>query len=455
MRLAIFSPLPPVASGIADYTADLVRLLATRHEVHAFAASADELTAEALQGCATVSSAHDFPWRQHRTPFDLIVYQMGNAWCHDFMWPYLFRYPGLVVLHDGQLHHARAWSLLRRHRTSEDRAELLFNHPGLPPEAADPAIAGMPGLLYYLWPMLRSVIAASRAVAVHNRRLADDLRREHPGAAVDAIRMGVPGPVATRPEIAAVRARHGVAADAIVVMAFGGITPEKRLGPLMRAASVARRSEPRLRLLFVGSPPSGYDVEADAAAAGVADILTLTGRVAERDIAAYLGAADIVTCLRWPSARETSASWLRALAAGRPTLVTELAQQVDVPTLDPRSWTTRHVQPTLGAVAPVAVGIDVMDEEHSLRLALKRLVTDAALRCALGAEARRAWQDDHTLDVMRADYERVLARASQLPLPSPDLPAHLRVDGLEGARETLAPFGLSLTDVFGDVAPRN
>ncbi len=61
-----------------------------------------------------VRSAHDFVWARVRTPYDLVVYQMGNAWCHDYMWPYLFKWPGLVVLHDAHLHHARAWSLLRR-----------------------------------------------------------------------------------------------------------------------------------------------------------------------------------------------------------------------------------------------------------------------------------------------------------------------------------------------------
>ena len=51
------------------------------------------------------------------------------------MWPYLFRYPGLVVLHDAHLHHARAWSLLRRKRHEAYRAEFEFNHPEAPPGA--------------------------------------------------------------------------------------------------------------------------------------------------------------------------------------------------------------------------------------------------------------------------------------------------------------------------------
>ena len=51
--------------------------------------------------------AHDFVWKQQRAPYDLIVYQLGNAPWHDYMWAYLAAFPGLVVLHDGRLHHAR------------------------------------------------------------------------------------------------------------------------------------------------------------------------------------------------------------------------------------------------------------------------------------------------------------------------------------------------------------
>ncbi len=134
-----------------------------------------------------------------------------------------------------------------------------------------------------------------------------------------------------------------------------------------------------------------FDALAAARALGVDDVVTFAGYVEAEELPAYLAASDVVLSLRWPSARETSASWLRAIAAGRPTVVTDLAQQADLPTLDPRSWTVVHAQPTLAAREPVAVSIDILDEAHSLTLALKRLTTDAALRARLGAAARAHW----------------------------------------------------------------
>jgi glycosyltransferase involved in cell wall biosynthesis len=180
----------------------------------------------------------------------------------------------------------------------------------------------------------------------------------------------------------------------------------------------------------------------------LADAVICTGYVQDKDVAAYLGAADIVSCLRWPSARETSASWLRAIAAGRPTIVTDLAQQTDVPTLDPRSWTVLDAAPEKTVRSPIAVSIDVLDEDHSLTLALKRLIGDRTLRTRLGAAAAAHWRATHTVEHMAEDYERLLSA----PIPSglatgqaSELPPHLRRDGLEHARSLLASFSDQIT----------
>src|SRR5437667_430192 len=52
MRIAWFSPLPPIRSGIATYTPEIVPRLASAHAIDLF----DEGT------------AHDFVWKARRTP---------------------------------------------------------------------------------------------------------------------------------------------------------------------------------------------------------------------------------------------------------------------------------------------------------------------------------------------------------------------------------------------------
>ena len=185
-------------------------------------------------------SAHDFIWKNRERPYDLVVYQLGNAPCHDYMWAYLTRFPGLVVLHDGQLHHARGRMLLQQWRPRQDdyRREFWFNHPDANPDLAELGAVGLLGSLTYLWPMLRIVVESSRRVLVHNEWLAEQIREAHPEATVDVVEMGVPEPASRPGARQQIRARHGIAEDAVVFTAFGKVTPEKRVREAMRALAL-------------------------------------------------------------------------------------------------------------------------------------------------------------------------------------------------------------------------
>ena len=121
MRIAWFSPFPPVRTGIAGRSAELVASLEARgYSVDRYPEAA----------------AHDFPWRHRQHPYDLVIYQFGNSSHHDYEWPYALRYPGLVVLHDTRLHHARAALLLREKRVADYRAEFAWSEPDVSPDAA-------------------------------------------------------------------------------------------------------------------------------------------------------------------------------------------------------------------------------------------------------------------------------------------------------------------------------
>jgi glycosyltransferase involved in cell wall biosynthesis len=428
MRLAWFSPLPPSTSGIAAYSAELLPLLRQRgFEIETF----------------TENNAHDFVWTRRRHPFDLTVYQLGNAACHDFMWAYLFRYPGLVVLHDIQLHQARALFLTKRWqpRLDDYAAEVRANHPDAPADLPYLVIARMGDRMYQHWPMVRLVIERAAMTLVHNTWVAADLRAAFPTADVHAMAMGVPEPRPT-PALSplAVRRRHHVPEDAFLIAAFGGLTPEKRLPQVIRAIAASGDRHARTRLMLVGNPAAHYDVKADAAAAGLADRIVTTGFVDDEELPSYLLAADVCACLRWPTNRETSASWLRCLAAGRPTLITELAHLGDVPSLDPRGW--RVVDTAAARREPITVCIDPLDEEHSLQLALDRLAGDRALRTRLGTAAHAWWQAHHRLDSMADAYAALLPAAAAAPAGSPALPRHLLDDGGTVAQTLTEDYGV-------------
>ena len=231
---------------------------------------------------------------------------------------------------------------------------------------------------------------------------------------------------------------HGIPEGAVVVGAVGGVTPEKRLPELLAAMATLGDRQPPLHLLVVGAPAAHYDVAADAAARGLEGRVHVTGFVDDTELGAYLAAIDICACLRWPSNGETSASWWRAMAAGRATIITDLVHQPELPVVDPRGW--RTLGPA--GAAPVAVAIPILDEHRTLVETLDVLGRSAVTRREIGDEARRYWTAHHTLDLMAEAYVALLPRAAARTAPAVDLPAHLRKNGDEHLTALLAPFGV-------------
>jgi glycosyltransferase involved in cell wall biosynthesis len=464
MRLAWFSPMPPVPSGVAACSAELVAALGRRHQIDVYR---DEGPLASAPG---TDSAHDFVWRHRLRPYDLTVYQVGNSSHHDYVWPYLFRYPGLTVLHDAHLHHARAAALLRTKRPADYRVEFAVNHPDANRDLAELAVAGFDNHLYYSWPMTRLVIQASRLTAVHTEPMARALEAEIAGAPVASLRLAH-GTLVTEAQARESRERvrqlHRIPGDSIVFGVIGGLTPEKRIPQILDAIHAILPYAPTTHLLLVGGPATHYEVRGDVRHRGLEGRTTITGYIdSDDELTAHLAACDVSLNLRWPTAREMSGPWLRALAAGRPTIITDLAHLADVPSLDPRTWKANSIatgdsrlatrpdpsnrEPPAAnrdATEPICVAIDILDEDHSLRLAMRRLASDPALRASLGAAGQRYWEREHSMPRMLEDYERILADAAARPAPQVTLPAHLVTDGDGLLKRILKDFSI-VTDLF-------
>lgn len=451
MHLAFFTPWPPQRSGIAGRSAEIVPLLAARGygvDVCVDAARVpvaprppDDLVAP---GDVRVRSAHDFIWRQHRRPYDLVVYQVGNSELHDFIWPYLYRWPGLAILHDARLHHARGRALLAAKRPDAYRAEFAWAHPDVSSDAAELGVLGLGGAYLYGWPMTRGVLATSRLVVTHSPGAVPDLEAAADGTPIVSVPLGEGRDEPwTGEERQTARRSLGLPSDAVVFGVFGGLTAEKRVPQFLRALAQVRDRLPQVRALLAGSPTTDVDVPRLVADLDLAGAVTMTGSLEDDAFDAAIAAVDVSINLRWPSALETSGPWLRALAAGRPTVIVDLPHQTDVPALDPRGWYLHRPAPAgLTESDAVSVAVDILDEAHSLRLALQRLAADAALRATLGRNARTYWASRHRVAQMLDGLDAAIRRAATLPDPRPVLPVPLLSDPLAHAR--------ALTDAFGD-----
>jgi glycosyltransferase involved in cell wall biosynthesis len=415
VRVAFVSPLPPSATGIADYAADVIDALRGRFALEAF--HAQDTVDEGRLG-VPVHPAASLAERHRARPFDAVVHQMGNGDAHAFLYDLLPRVPGLLVLHDLVLHHARARAFLdapavrayaaaphdaalrdaARAPLEAYGAELAYAYPAQAERLRAAQLGTVGDLLPYAYPLFRLPVEASRAVAVHNRFMADAVRAEVPGAVVSEVAMPIAVTEAAPGRVRELRARLGLAEDALVVGAFGLMTREKRLDTTLRAVARVRAALPRVRVLLVGPVPDRRALDAAIDARGLRGIALVAGRVPLEQLPDHVAAADVVVHLRYPTARETSAALLRALAQGRPTVVSDLENLSDLPD---------------GAV----VRADVADEEGEVTRALLRLAESPALRARLGAAARAHVASAHSPERCSETYAAAIERTARLPLP--------------------------------------
>jgi glycosyltransferase involved in cell wall biosynthesis len=416
-RIAFVSPLPPAPTGIADYSADVLAALSPGHQIDAFHAQ-ERVDSGRLPATVAVHPAAALVERHRQRPYDAVIYQMGNGPEHDFLYELLPRLPGLLVLHDLVLHHARARMFLdsaavrayaaapadrarqaaARPALDAYRAELAYAYPRQAERLFESQLGTVGTLLPYAYPLFRLAVEASRLTAVHNEFMAEAVRAEVPGAAAVRVAMPITAPAVAAGTVSLLRERLGLAPGDFVVGSFGLLTPEKQIETVARAVARAAVHVPQLRFLLVGPVPDPGALPARLEGLGVAGRAVVTGRVAFGELATHMEAADVAVHLRYPTARETSAALLRLLAQGRPVIVSDLEHLADIPD-------------------DAVMRADVCDEEGAVTRALLSLAARPEARARLGQRAREFARTDHAPARCRADYEAALARAAALPEP--------------------------------------
>lgn len=416
-RLAFLSPLPPAPTGIADYTADVLALLAGRHEVDVFHAQ-EAVDHDRLPRACGVRRVEELAARRRERPYDLCVYQMGNGPGHAFLYEPLARVPGLLVLHDLVLHHSRARMFLDApevrayardpssaalraaalERIAPYRDEITYSYPAQAERLVETQLATVGDLLPYAYPLFRIPVEASRATAVHNECVAEAIRAEAPGAEVVRVPMPIEAAPVAPETVTAVRARYGLSPGDLVVGSFGLLTREKQIATVARAVARAAEALPRIRLLLVGSVANPDRLSLELQALGVGGRTILTGRIPFSELPAHMEAADLVVHLRYPTARETSAALLRVLAQGRPTVMSDLENLAEVP-------------------EDAVVRADVRDEEGDVTRAILRLAARPDERLRLGRSAAAFVRREHSPARCLAGYETAIETALRAPDP--------------------------------------
>ena len=307
MRVAFFSPLPPARSGIADYSEALIQSLEPLVELEVF-------------------SGPDQVYDPAR--FDIALYHVGNNAHHAFVYEAALRHPGVVVMHESNLHHLMAdltikrgdWDAYLRECEFEGGEGALAFAGRVRKLEVGPDYAGVP--------MTKRILAAARGVVVHSRYMREEMRAAGFSGPTAVIPHGAWIPQADRNGF-----RHKLGLDEItpLVGIFGYLKPYKRIAESLRAFRRLLRLVPNVKMILVGEAHPEFPVETMIRSMGLSANVRVLGFAPIADFVGYLGACDIVLNLRFPTVGESSGTLLRSLGLGKAVMVSEVGSFQEFP----------------------------------------------------------------------------------------------------------------------------
>ena len=384
IKVAYFSPLPPARSGIADYSAALLDELKKLVDVEVFASK---------------------PLSFNPQNFDVTLYQVGNNVYHDFCYEAAMDHPGVVVVHEANLHHLIADITIKR--GDWDGYMRAVEQEGSP---ADLAYAGRVRRLevgpdYEGVPMLRQLLSRSKAAIVHSGCVESELRGAGFSGDVARIPHGAWIPEANRSDF---RDRLGLDETTPLIGIFGFLKPYKRIAESLRAFRRLVRVHPSAKMILVGDPHPELQLDSLIRSLDLGLHVRVLGFRPIDEFVGYLAACDIVLNLRYPTVGENSGTLMRALGLGKAVVVSEVGSFSELPE-------------TICLKAPV----DASEEDHLFEY-LNLLVSRPEVRKALGARAREWVETECTWPKVARSYADFLERIAgngAAPIPATAHPA--------------------------------
>jgi glycosyltransferase involved in cell wall biosynthesis len=379
--LAIFSPLPPVRAGTADYCFEQLAFFARDWDLAVVVERDSQGTPPVPAGVEVVGLK---VWlgqrkRDRATPR---LYHIGNNIYHEYCLEACLDRPGVVMLHDFVLHHLIVEMTLARGNERRYCEFMEHDYGGLGREVAEQRRAFLfTEYQQFLMPLNGRVAEAATGMIVHSRWAERRIRHRHPQLPVRRIphHYSPPEPGGLAPSRAAARRTLGMPDDRLIFMAIGFVTPPKRIDLSIRALAAVRDRLPPFEFWLVGEVRDPQGLETLLERSGMSDVTRSTGYIPLERFQQAIQASDVIVNLRYPAAGESSGSLIRALGMGRPVVIFDYGAFADIP-----------------ASIAMKIPLETQSTEH-LQAALLRLGTNESLRRVMGEAAAQYVSEQYSL----------------------------------------------------------
>ncbi len=331
IKIAMWTPLPPLETGIATFSTQLLDELGKKTEVELFIDGGYLPQLDLLENFS-IHHSKSFHWRNEQKKFDIIIYQTGASEYHRYMFNNMTNYPGILDLHD--LTFADFYMIQFMDDLEDKGLKLIAEIEGYNifieyEEYLRNNINGNVLLFFQNYQMIKSIVNISKAIIVHYPLAADNILENSPGAKIFTEILSVTDPWINNPPSLQKfhRVQSGFTYNDFIIGVFGIINENKRNKEIIKAFSKIVADYPCAKLLVVGRTLSPYYdgiLKSLVNELGLEGDVIFTGDVSDELYHRYMSVCNLVINLRDPSRKQMSLSLIQALANGIPVIISNI-----------------------------------------------------------------------------------------------------------------------------------
>jgi glycosyltransferase involved in cell wall biosynthesis len=330
-KIAFFSPLPPLESGISDYSVDILNALSKYFDIDVYIDDNYKPECEVNDGIKIYNHRQ---FKKNAILYQEIIFQVGNSGYHVYMWEYIKKYQGLIVLHDYNLHpyvqhHAiylgkNNWNLYREilledfdERSIDDYITHIKN--------------GTTVIKQNEMELNGFIVNYAKKIIVHSNEAREKLLKKNIYRNVRTIHSYAKIEPLIDNNI--IKSKLNIDKDTIIMASFGHIQETKRALPILKAFNRLCKEHDNIKYYFVGKPDKSIQasIQSFIKENSLEDKVIITGYTPIDEFTQYIDLADICFNLRFPYNGETSGSLMRILAKGKCVVVNNIGSFGEIP----------------------------------------------------------------------------------------------------------------------------
>lgn len=328
-KLAFFTPLPPTKSGISDYSVDLGLALSVYFDItYVIDNNALRPDKNFINFAEIIKLSQ---WQKKNRKDYLVFYQMGNNSFHNYIYDEAITHPGIVLLHDYSIHHLM---LDRSKKNHNEYSNLLKNAKEVNNDLSKYLNNDffLPDLFKFILPLNDLLIEKSSGIIVHSKSSLDKIKEKFPSKSLLQINF----PVSSAQQLSQYdlinfRNKYELNNSDFIISSFGFVTPPKQIPLILQSLSLIKNDLKKFKYLLVGEVHPSINISGLIKKYNLNNYVEIIGYTDLRVFEEYIKLSDLVITLRYPSAGETSAVLLRALAYQKVNIVFDYDSFGDFP----------------------------------------------------------------------------------------------------------------------------